>query len=123
MQQHGFDPKNKVAQQVAADEYVAHLAEQDARDPGHSENPGLLRRVIDAVRAGLRRLGIVHEWTDNDIRRLLRESNNNTLSAHARAAAEYRGNGLRWADADDGSASQIAVMRSTRDRSQVRAHR
>jgi hypothetical protein len=104
-----MDPRSKAAQQAAADEYIAHLAEQDARNPGHSENPSLLQRVYDAIRAGLRKLGIVHEWTDNDLRRLLRESNNNTESAHARAAAEFRGNGLRWADADDGRAERFAA--------------
>lgn len=106
MQQHGLDPKNKIAQQTAADEYIAHLAEQDARDPGRSENPTLLRRAMDAVRAGLRRLGIVREWSDDDVRALLRQSNNNTESPHARAGAEFRGKGLRWADADDGHAER-----------------
>jgi len=102
MAQHNFDPRNPRHQEIAADEYVAHLAEHDASDPGQ-ENPSILRRVYDAVRAGLRRLGVVHEWTDNDIRRLLRESNNDPAdeSEHARAAKEYQGNGLRWADSED----------------------
>lgn len=51
---------------VIADEYAAHLAEKPA------ENPTAWRQIKDAVRAGLRKLGIVREWNDNDIQRLLR---------------------------------------------------
>jgi hypothetical protein len=108
LSQHDMDPRNPEHQAVAADEFAAHIAEHDVNDP-RQRDPSVLRRVIDAVRAGLRRLSVVHEWTDNDIRRLLRESNNNTESPHARAATEYQGNGLRWADSEDRSTEQLPL--------------
>jgi hypothetical protein len=104
--QHAMDPKNPGHQQIAADEYVASIAEHDANDP-RQRNPSILRKVYDAVRAGLRKVGVVHEWTDNDIRRLLRESNNNPASPHARAAMEDFGNGIRWADSPDRSVERL----------------
>jgi len=105
MQQHDLDPKNPRHQQLAADEYGAHLAVHDYRD----ENPHLLQRIFSAVRAGLRKLGIVREWSDNDIRRLLRNSNNDVAleSDKARAARERQGNGLRWADSEDPSVDAL----------------
>ena len=90
MDQHDLSPQDSNHQAIATDEYLAHLAERDAGDPDH-ENPSILRKAIDAVRAGLRKLGVIHEWTDGDIRRLLRQSWNNQISEHARAAAEYAG--------------------------------
>ena len=106
MSQHAMDPKSPEHQMTAADEYAAHLAEHDIGDP-RQENPSILRKVYDAVRAGLRKLGVVHEWTDNDIRQLLRESNNNPESPHARAAREDFGNGIRWADSPDRSVERL----------------
>ncbi len=104
---HDLDLRNARHQQMAADEYIAHLAGHDIGDPAQ-ENPSVLRRAIDAVRAGLRKLGVVHEWTDNDVRRLLRESANNMESEHARAALEYKGNGLRFADSEDRGTERFA---------------
>lgn len=107
MSQHGLEARNPRHQELAADEYIAHLAEHDLYDP-RQENPSLLRRAIDGIRAGLRKLGVVHEWTDNDIRRLIRESNNNLAAENAgiRASALAKGDGPRFADEDDRRAEQ-----------------
>jgi hypothetical protein len=109
LDQHGMDPRNPKHQAVAADEYAAHLAEH----PG--ENPTILRRVIDAVRAGLRKVGVVREWTDADIRRLLRESHNNLISEHARAAKEYQGDTTRFADREDNRVAQLSATNPLAD--------
>ena len=103
MDQHGMDPRNPRDQASAADEYAAHLAEHG------DENPTILRKVIDSVRAGLRKIGVVREWTDNDICRLLRESNNNQTSEHARAAAEYQGDTTHFADKEDRKVDQLSA--------------
>lgn len=103
MDQHGLDPRNARDQAVAADEYAAHLAEHP------DENPSILQRVYDAVRAGLRKVGMVREWTDADIRRLLRESNNNQISEHARAAREYQGDAPRFGTREDRQVDQLAA--------------
>lgn len=53
---------------VIADELLAYMAENiDFEQP-------LLQRFFDALRAVLRKLGLVREYTDNDLRRLLRVS-------------------------------------------------
>ncbi len=97
MSQHGLDPKNEAHVRLAADEYGAHLAEHV------TEDPSLLRRLVDSVRSGLRKMGVVHEWSDNDIRALIRKSTPSgaRASAHYRAAAERKGDGLRFADQED----------------------
>lgn len=101
-QQHGLDSRNPRHQALAADEYIAHLAERDVADPAQ-ENPSVLRKAIDAVRSGLRKVGLVREWTDNDIRQLLRKSANNLAAENAgiRESAQARGNGPRFADKED----------------------
>lgn len=102
MSQHRLDARNARHQQLAADDYIAHLAEHDVNDP-QQENPSILRRAIDAIRAGLRKLGAVRKWTDNDIRRLIRESNANLASENAgiRESALAKGLGPRFADEED----------------------
>lgn len=97
MSQHGLDARNARHQRLAADEYVAHLAEEQA------ENPGVLQRAIDAVRSGLRKLGLVRDWTDADIRQLIRKSANNLAAENSgiRESAQARGDGPRFADAED----------------------
>jgi hypothetical protein len=94
-EQHGLDLRNARHQGWAADEYAAHLAEYT------DENPGILRQVMDSIRAGLRKLGLVREWNDDDIRALLRKSASNLESEHARAAAAAKGDGPRFADKED----------------------
>lgn len=64
---YGYDVQDKADQPFIAEEYIAHLAEGDIDAP-------LLQRVIDLVRSVLRDLGMVHQWTDNDIKALLRDS-------------------------------------------------
>ena len=88
-----LDPKNPRHRWLAADEYAAHLAETPA------ENPGVFRRIADSVRSGLRKLGLVREWNDNDIRHLLRASDNQLNSeAAARGRIEK---GIRFSEPSD----------------------
>lgn len=98
MEQHKLDPRNPSDQRLVGEEYAAHLAET-------ASDPKLLQKIIDTVRAGLRKLGIVHEWSDNDIRALLRKSETNLgkMSATARVSLDDapKQSG-RFAAADDG---------------------
>lgn len=52
-------------QRNIAEEYVAHLAENQS-------NPSVWRKVVDWFRAWGRKHGLVHDWTDDDIRHLIR---------------------------------------------------
>lgn len=52
-------------QRNIAEEYVAHLAETQS-------NPSAWRKVVDWFRAWGRKVGLVHDWTDDDIRHLIR---------------------------------------------------
>lgn len=52
-------------QRNIAEEYVAHLAETQS-------NPRAWRKVVDWFRGWARKAGLVHDWTDNDIRHLIR---------------------------------------------------
>lgn len=108
MAQHGLDSRNARHQELAVDEYIAHLAEHDTYDP-KQENPSLLRRAIDGIRAALRKVGVVHEWTDADIRQLIRKSNNNLASENAgiRENAQWKNEtGSRFADEDSREAER-----------------
>jgi hypothetical protein len=109
MTQHGLDARNPRHQQLAVDEYIAHLAEHDINDPAQ-QNPSLLRRAIDAVRSGLRKLGAVREWTDADIRALIRKSANNLAAENAgiRESAKLKGDGARFADEEDHGVEGLA---------------
>jgi RimJ/RimL family protein N-acetyltransferase len=51
----------------ATEEYVAHLSEIQP-------DATILRRIKDAIRQVLRSMGVLNEWTDNDINALIRES-------------------------------------------------
>lgn len=53
----------------AMDEYAAHLAERPW------EQPTTWGKIVQAVRNSMRRIGLVHEWTDNDIRDLILRGN------------------------------------------------
>lgn len=96
--QHGLDVRNARHQRLLADEYIAHLAED-----GGTENPSIFRQAIDAVRAGLRKVGLVRDWTDDDIRQLIRKSANNLAAENSGIAesARGKGDGPRFADKED----------------------
>jgi len=66
MKDAGYKGENLVPA-VVAEEYVAFVAES-------GDTAGTLQKVYDAVRKAFRRLGVVNNWTDNDIRALLRET-------------------------------------------------
>lgn len=52
---------------LIGEEYIAWMAET-------GKQPGLLKKVYAAIRKALRSIGIVREWTDNDINALLMET-------------------------------------------------
>lgn len=79
-ERYGIDLKEKSGQRLAAEEYIAKLAERSIESP-------ILARVIAAVRAGLRRMGLVKGWSNEDIRALLRSSRKN-LDEKSRAEAQ-----------------------------------
>ena len=62
-----LDLTNVEDQIEAAEEYVASIAENDVQS-------GILQKVVAAVRQALRDLGIVREWSEADIKGLLRRS-------------------------------------------------
>lgn len=64
---YGLDVSDPESQLVAAEEYIAGIAESDI-------DVGVVQKVIDAVRAVLRKTGTVKAWSDNDIRALLRDA-------------------------------------------------
>lgn len=96
--QHGLDVRNQRQQRLLADEYIAHLAED-----GGTENPSIFRQAVDAVRSGLRKVGLVRDWTDDDIRQLIRKSANNLAAENSGIAesARAKGDGPRFADKED----------------------
>lgn len=67
---YGLDLTSIADQRTAAEEYVASKAENDIEST-------IIQKVISAVRAALRRLGVTQKWTDEDIRALLRSSRRN----------------------------------------------
>ena len=92
---HDLNLRDPNHQRIISDEYAAHLAEAT------NENPGAWQKIVDTVRAGLRKLGLVREWNDNDIRALVRRSESGLRSANADAKAAQDARGIRFADADD----------------------
>ena len=83
--QAGWDLRNPTYQIKVADEYIAYLSENLDFDQS------LLQRVYDAMRAVLRKVGLVRDYTDNDLRRLLRMSRANARQI-ARANKEAKPN-------------------------------
>ena len=63
----GLETATKEGQRIAAEEYIAHIAES-------KDNSSVLDKVIAAVRKALRRIGVVNSWSDNDIREMLRQA-------------------------------------------------
>jgi hypothetical protein len=66
-QKYGLDLNNAEDRQEATEEYIAILAESDVQST-------VFQKVVAAVRQALRGLGIVTEWSEADIKRLLRRS-------------------------------------------------
>jgi hypothetical protein len=62
-----LDMTTDAGRREATEEFMAHLSER-----GDPDN--VLQRVYSWVRNQLRKMGVVHEWTDGDIRALLREA-------------------------------------------------
>lgn len=64
---YGLDLNKEADRMIAAEEYIAHMAESGIEST-------VFERVIAVIRQALRELGIAREWTDNDIRALLRRA-------------------------------------------------
>lgn len=62
-----LDPTVLEDQRVIAEELLAHMAEHDVSD-------GMLNRAVAFIRKLLRDMGVTLEFTDNDIRALIREA-------------------------------------------------
>lgn len=97
---HSVDLRTVNGRALAADEYAAHLAETP------QEAPGVLGKIRDGIRSGLRKLGLVREWTDDDIHSLLKRAATNLSSEAARSGARAKGPGLRLSTVDDEAAEQ-----------------
>lgn len=93
--QHGIDTRTASGRALLADEYAAHLAENAEKDPG------LWQRIVDGVRAGLRKLGVVRDWTDDDIRALVRRATSKLIAHDSDAARAFKEKGIRFADKDE----------------------
>ena len=102
--QRGYDLKNPTHMRLLGDEYAAHLAENQfaGKDvhgdlPVPDRDPSHWQRITDAVRGGLRKLGLVKHWNDNDIARLIRQAQAHVSGAEplkaARDGAEYKASG------------------------------
>lgn len=89
-----LDPKNAEDRFIAAEEYLAHMAETH-------ENPSLYNRVVALVRNFLRKLGVVKAYSDNDLYDLLTKTRKAAREAPRQEnAVTFR---LRKGDADDAS--------------------
>ena len=66
-EQHGMDLKDPAVQKHVADEYTAHLADQDFSDPNY-KTPGVLKYLWSQMRAAFRKMGLNVDWSDNDLR-------------------------------------------------------
>jgi len=62
-----FDVNEQEDQRAAAEELITHIAQTDPKAT-------IVRRFIAAIRKILRRIGIVKEWSDNDIIALIAEA-------------------------------------------------
>jgi hypothetical protein len=81
VERRGMDTSRVDTQRLVANEYAAHMAENVAAGREvHEELPvkdrvaGHWQRVVDTVRAGLRKIGLVKHWNDNDIAALIRQA-------------------------------------------------
>jgi len=63
----GIDTTTDAGKQLAAEEYAASIAEKDTGTPG-------IQRLISKMRAALRKMGVISEWTNADIKALLSEA-------------------------------------------------
>lgn len=102
MEQHNLDPRQGNHRALAAEEYAAHLSEN------LEENPGVLQQVKDFIRAGLRKVGLVREWTDDDLHALLRASKRNLLTEHAVEGGLYKDLSGKFATDEDRTVEQLA---------------
>jgi hypothetical protein len=90
-----FDLRNPRHLLRLGDEYAAHMAENIAAGravhdglPVTEQSPSHMQRIWDAIRAGLRQLGLVKHWNDNDIAALIRQAQSHIGADPARAARE-----------------------------------
>jgi hypothetical protein len=95
--QHNIDARTKSGCQLLADEYAAHLAENVDKDPS------TWQKIVDGVRAGLRKMGVVRDWNDNDIRALVRRAQSALVQHDPDAAAAFKDKGIRYAEHDEGA--------------------
>ena len=73
MDRYGLKEHKAADRRVAVEEYIAHTAELNGR------KPHWFKRLIARVRDWLRSVGVVKEWTNDDIYALIAQSNNPTV--------------------------------------------
>ena len=100
----GFDLKNPTHVRLLGDEYAAHMAENQFAGravheglPVTDKTPSHWQRITDAARAGLRKLGLVKHWNDNDVARLIRQAQSHVSGSEplkaARDGAAFKASG------------------------------
>lgn len=100
----GWDTKDPHYVAELANEYAAHMAENHAAGrevhaglPVTDKSPGHFQKVWDGIRSGLRSLGLVRHWNDNDIAALIRQAQAHTSGVDplraARDGAAYKNSG------------------------------
>jgi hypothetical protein len=100
----GWNMRNPTHVSELANEYAAHMAENVAAGravhkglPVTDSSPGHFQKIWDGIRGGLRKLGIVKHWNDNDIAALIRQAQAHTSGADplraARDGAAYKNSG------------------------------
>lgn len=85
---------------VAVEEVLADLAAA-----GHLQQQGFWPRLVSAIRAGLRAIGLDMKWTDGDLARLLANARGFIEGGAGRAAGEARYSRRGW----DASFPDVAV--------------
>jgi hypothetical protein len=89
-----FDPTNEDHRRLVAKEYIARLAE----NPGKA--PNLWKRIVTAVKAALRKMGIRREWSDDEIRDLIRQAGKAVERGVESRTGELFGARSYWKEAD-----------------------
>jgi len=109
----GWNMRNPTHVSELANEYAAHMAENVAAGravheglPVTDSSPGHFQKIWDGIRGGLRKLGIVKHWNDNDIAALIRQAQAHTggadpLRAARDGAAFKNSGGARFSEAND----------------------
>ena len=101
VERRGMDTSRVDTQRLVANEYAAHMAENIAANrevheglPVKDRVAGHWQKVVDTVRSGLRKVGLVKHWNDNDIAALIRQAQAHSGGDRVgREATDYKQSG------------------------------